>query len=112
MGRAMTFVARLLRDGTSDHTLAIGIDEDTSLVVNAQGIAQVMTEDADGSAYLILGDHLPEVCEPQTPISFSNYKIWRVRNGETFNLNHGSNRISYQVSVNRGRLSPANPYRG
>ena len=67
MGRALTFVARLLRDGITPRALAIGIDEGTSLVINQQGIAQVMANQQDGSAYLILGDHQPEVCEPETP---------------------------------------------
>ena len=113
MGRAMTFVARLLRDGTTDRALAIGIDEYTSLVINQKGIAQVMTyeeDDEDSSVYFILGDHQPEVCEPETPLSFSDYKIWRVRNGEHFNLKDIPTTGYYQVSVDRGRIVPYNPY--
>ncbi len=53
MVRAITFVARLLRDSISDRALAIGIDEDTSLAIDRQGIAQVMTDDQDGSAYFL-----------------------------------------------------------
>ncbi len=111
MGRAMTFVARLLRDGDSDRALAIGIDEKTSLLINQQGIAQVITNDEKGSVYFILGDHQPEVCEPQRPISFSNYKIWRVRNGETFDLKNIPATGYYQVSVDQGRMSSDHPYR-
>lgn len=70
-----------------------------------------MTDDEEGSAYFILDDHQPEVCEPQIPISFSNYKIWRVREGETFDLQNIPTTGYYQVSVERGRRSPANPYR-
>ena len=111
MGRAMTFVARLLRDGMTDRALAIGIDEDTSLVIDRQGIAQVMTDDEDGSTYFILGDRQPEVCEPETPLSFSDYKIWRVGNGETFDLRNIPTTGYYEVSVDWGRMSPPNPYR-
>ncbi len=115
IGRAMTFVARLLRDGISDRALAIGIDEYTSLVINQEGIATVMTyeeDDEDSSVYFILGDRQPEVCEPETPLSFSNYKIWRVRNGETFDLQNIPTTGYYQVSVDHGRIVPDNPYRG
>ncbi len=112
MGRAMTFVARLLRDGITDRALAIGIDEKTSLLINQQGIAQVMTDDEKGSAYFILGDHQPELCEPETPLSFSDYRIWRVRDGETFDLKNIPTTGDYQVSVSQGRMSPSNPYRG
>lgn len=110
MGRAMTFVARLLRDGTSDRALAIGIDEDTSLVIDSQGIAQVMSNDQDGSVYFILGDHQPEVCEPETPLSFSDYQVWRVRDGETFNLQNLPTDGYEQVNVHEGYLYPADPY--
>ena len=115
MGRAMAFVARLLRDGITNQALAIGIDEKTSLLINQQGIAEVMTDDEKGSAYFILGifgDRQPEVCEPETPLSFSDYRIWRVRDGETFNLKNIPTTGDYQVSVSQGRMSPANPYRG
>ncbi len=111
MGRAMTFVARLLRDGITDHALAIGIDEDTSLAIDRQGIAQVMTDDRDGSAYFIFGDRQPEVCEPETPLSFSDYRIWRVRDGETFDLQNIPTTGYYQVSVDEGLIVPGNPYR-
>jgi cyanophycinase-like exopeptidase len=112
MGRAMAFVARLLRDGITDRALAIGIDEGTSLAIDRQGIAQVMTDDEEGSAYFILGNHQPEVCEPETPLSFSDYRIWRVRDSETFDLQNIPTTGYYQVSVERGGMSPANPYRG
>ncbi len=111
MGRAMTFLARLLRDGITDRALAIGIDEKTSLLIDRQGIAQVMTDDEKGSAYFILGDHQPDVCEPETPLSFSDYRIWRVRDGETFDLKNIPTTGDYKVSVERGRMSSANPYR-
>ena len=62
MGRAMTFVARQLRDGIMDSALAIAIDEGTSLVIDPNGLAQVIGE---GSIYFVLGDHIPEVCEPK-----------------------------------------------
>jgi cyanophycinase-like exopeptidase len=110
MGRAMTFVARLLRDGITNQALAIGIDEKTSLLINQQGIAQVMTDDKDGSVYFILGDHQPDVCEPEMPLSFSDYRIWRVRDGETFDLKNIPTTGYYQVSVSQGRIS-VNPYR-
>lgn len=112
LGRAMTFIARLLRDGIGDRVLAIGIDERTSLVVDRQGMARVMTNDEQGSVYFILGDRQPEVCEPGIPLSFSDYKIWRVREGETFDLQNIPTTGYNQVSVARGRIARNNPYRG
>ncbi|MGD1702071.1 cyanophycinase [Dapis sp. BLCC M229] len=107
MGRLMTFVARLLRDGISSEVLGIGIDENTSLIVDQNGLAKVV---GDKFVYFVLGDHLPEECEPQTPLTFSRFKIWKKGNGETFDL---SNRVLnddyYQISVENGKID-SNPY--
>ncbi len=110
MGRAMTFVARLLRDGITDSALAIGIDEGTSLVIDREGMAEVMSNRTKGSVYFILADHQPKVCERNKSLSFSDYKIWRVRNGKKFNLNNIPTTGYYEVSVDRGHLFPGNPY--
>lgn len=106
MGRTMAFVARLLRDGLSESPLAIGIDSGTSLAVDQKGIATVMGK---GPVYFILGDHLPEECEPQTDLTFSNFKIWKVNTGETFNLKDRPTTGYYLRSVRNGHLSP-DPY--
>ena len=75
MGRLMTFVARLLRDGRSSDALGIGIDEGTSLIVDQNGLATVV---GDNFVYFVLGDHLPKKCEPQKPLTFRNFKIWKL----------------------------------
>ncbi|NEP38139.1 MAG: type 1 glutamine amidotransferase-like domain-containing protein [Okeania sp. SIO2G4] len=106
MGRLMTFVARLLRDGISDTALGIGIDEDTSLIVDKSGLAEVV---GNGFVYFVLGDHLPEECNPQIPLTFSGFKIWKKGNGETFDLNHRPSIADYQVSVENGELD-SSPY--
>lgn len=99
MGRLMTFMARQLRDGIADNVLGIGIDEGTSLVVNRNGIAQVMGE---GAVYFVLADHIPEDCEPQTPLTFSDYKIWKRENGEEFDLKNLPSRGYRRASVQEG----------
>lgn len=112
MGRAMTFVARLIRDGIANQALAIGIDKYTSLLIDKEGIAQVMTDDKeDGSVYFIIGDHQPKVCERNKALSFSDYRIWRVKDGKTFDLKNIPQTDYYEVSVERGRMSRDNPYR-
>lgn len=106
MGRTMTFIARLIRDGIADNGLAIAVNEGTSVLVDQKGLARVMGK---GPAYFVLGDHMPEVCEPQTPLTFSNYKIWRVRNGDTFNLKNRPQTGYYLRSVTNGKID-SNPY--
>ena len=102
MGRLMTFLARLIRDGETSSALGIGIDEETSLIVDQTGLAQVMGK---GSVYFVLAEHFPERCEPQTSLIFKNYKVWRKRPGEHFNLAHLSQQDYQLISVNKGQLS-------
>ena len=100
MGRLMTFVARLLRDGRSSDALGIGIDEGTSLIVDQNGLATVV---GDKFVYFVLGDHLPKKCEPQKPLTFRNFKIWKKKSDETFDLsNRASKNDYYKVSVKKG----------
>jgi cyanophycinase len=107
MGRLMAFIARQIRDGMADEVLGIGLPEATSLVVDRNGMAQVMGK---GSVYIVLGDHLPESCEPGQSLTFSNFKIWKVDNGQTFDLKNRPTTGYYLRTVNQGRLS-ADPYR-
>ena len=106
MGRTLVFLARQIRDGRAASALSVAINEATSVVVNRQGLATVM---GDGPAYFILADHQPEVCEPRTPLTYSNYKIWKVPAGGTFDLANRPTTGFYFVSVNNGALS-GDPY--
>lgn len=106
MGRLLAFIARQIKDGRSNRALGIAVDERTSLVVDKRGLARVI---GDGATYFVLGDHRPEVCEPNTPLTFSQVKVWRVRRDETFDLRNMPRTGYYLVSVVNGQLS-GNPY--
>lgn len=106
MGRTMAFVARQIRDGRAASALGLAVNERTSVVVDKNGLARVL---GDGPAYFVLGDHMPEVCEARTPLTFSNFKIWKITAGGTFDLRSRPTVGFYTVSVNNGSLS-ADPY--
>ena len=106
MGRTLAFVARQIQDGKAGSALAVAVNEGTSLEVDKNGKATVV---GDGPAYFVLGDHLPEVCRPKTPLTFSNYKIWKVPAGGTFDLRNRPTNGYYLRSVTNGVLS-ADPY--
>jgi cyanophycinase len=106
MGRAMAFVARQVQDGRADSALAVAVDEKTSVVVDRSGLATVL---GAGAAYFILADHPPEVCQPRAPLTYSNYKIWRVEAGRTFNLRNRPTRGFYLRSVDNGVIT-RDPY--
>ncbi|AOY83698.2 Type 1 glutamine amidotransferase-like domain-containing protein [Moorena producens JHB] len=102
MGRLMVFIARQLQDTDAEEVLGIGVDEATSVVVNYNGYAEVIGE---GAAYFVLGDHIPEECEPGIPLSFSNYKIWKLSAGDTFDLRYLPTSGYEIASVEEGIIS-------
>ncbi|MBD2169362.1 Type 1 glutamine amidotransferase-like domain-containing protein [Calothrix membranacea FACHB-236] len=106
MGRIMAFIARQIQDGRTQRALGIAISEETSVVIDKYGIAKVMGR---GAAYFVMGDHPPEICKPRTPLTFHDYKIWRVPRGDTFDLKNLPTKGYYLRSVKRGRFS-SDPY--
>ena len=106
MGRTMVFVARQIRDGRAASALGVAANERTSIVVDKNGLASVMGE---GPAYFVLGDHMPETCEPRVPLTYSNFKIWKVETGGTFDLRNRPTTGFYTISVTNGALS-GDPY--
>ncbi|MFM6282023.1 MAG: peptidase S51, partial [Dolichospermum sp.] len=80
MGRIMVFIARQIQDGVSSTALGIAISEETSVLIDQYGIAKVVGK---GAAYFVLGDHPPEVCAKGIPLTYHDYKIWRVPRGDT-----------------------------
>jgi cyanophycinase-like exopeptidase len=106
MGRIMAFIARQIQDGKANRVLGIAISEETSILIDKYGVAKVIGRNA---AYFVLGDHPPEVCKPRTPLTYHDYKIWRVPSGETFDLRNPPNRGYYFRSVKRGRFN-SDPY--
>lgn len=106
MGRTMAFVARQIQDGKAPTALAVAVNEATSVVVDRNGLATVI---GDGPAYFVLGDHAPETCVSGLPLTFSNFKIWKVASGGTFDLRNRPTSGYYLRSVTNGVIS-SNPY--
>jgi len=106
MGRTMAFVARQIKDGRAASALSVSVNEVTSVVVDKNGLALVM---GDGPAYFVLGDHVPETCQANQPLTFSNFKIWKVNSGGTFDLKNRPITGYYLRSVTNGVIS-SNPY--
>jgi cyanophycinase len=107
MGRLLAFIARQLKEGRYRRLAGLAVDRETSVVVDRRGRARVLGK---GPAFLVVGDHPPEVCEPGRPLTFSGYKIWRFEPGATFDLGRRPRAGYYLVSVRDGRLL-SDPYR-
>jgi cyanophycinase-like exopeptidase len=106
MGRLLAFLARQIKDGKATSALGVAVNEVTSVVVDRNGIATVL---GDGPAYFILADHMPEICLSGSPLTFSNYKIWKVSSNGTFDLRNRPSTGYYTRSVSNGVIS-ADPY--
>jgi cyanophycinase-like exopeptidase len=106
MGRTLAFLARQIQDGKTAAAWGVAVNEATSLEVDKNGRATVV---GDGPAYFILADHAPEVCQPGVPLTYSNYKIWKVLPGGTFDLRNRPTNGYYLRSVNNGVID-ADPY--
>ena len=85
----------------------MGISEPTSLVIDQNGLAKVVGEDP---VYFVFGNHLPEHCEPRRSLTFSDFKIWKVKSGQTFDLKNRPTTGYYLRTVDRGQIA-GNPYR-
>lgn len=106
MGRLMAYLARQIQDGVAASAWGVAVNEVTSVVVDANGLARVM---GDGPAYFVLADHAPEVCAARTPLTYSNFKIWKVTSGGTFDLRSRPTTGYYVRSVTSGVID-SNPY--
>lgn len=106
MGRLLAFLARQIQDGRATSALGVAVNEVTSVVVDRNGVATVL---GDGPAYFVLADHAPEVCQSGVPLTYSNFKIWKVNANGTFDLRNRPSTGYYTRSVSNGVLS-ADPY--
>src|SRR3954469_14444706 len=106
MGRTLAFLARQIQDGKTATALSVAVNEATSVVVDKNGLATVI---GDGPAYFILADHAPVTCQAGVPLTYSNYKIWKVPAGGNFDLKNRPTTGYYLRSVNNGVID-ANPY--
>ncbi len=106
MGRLMVFLARQIQDGVTNAAWGLGVNEETSVVVDPSGIATVV---GVGPAYLVLADHPATVCQAKKPLGYTGFKVWKYAAGQSFNIAARPTTGFTTVDVNAGVLS-ANPY--
>jgi cyanophycinase-like exopeptidase len=107
MGRLMAFVARQIKDGKAIAAYGLGIDANSVMLIDKNGLGQVY----GGVAYVVLGDHQPERCVSRQPLSFSNYKIWKLTANQTYDFQNRPTTGAYLRSVANGVIDgdPYNP---
>jgi cyanophycinase len=104
MGRLVTFLARIVKDGWASTAKGVGIDEMTAIAVEANGTASVL---GSGAAYFLRTPGVPEVCQAKKALTYHNVSVYRVSGSATFNFStwSGSGGTSYTLNADNGVLT-------
>jgi cyanophycinase len=104
MGRLVTFLARIVKDGWVSTAKGVGIDEMTAIAVEANGTASVL---GSGAAYFLRTPGAPEVCVAKKALTYHNVSVYRVSGPATFNFStwSGSGGTSYTLNADNGILT-------
>ena len=110
MGRTEAFLARLVTDGWAAEGRAIAADRETALHVDpTDGTAEVLSTPTHPTPYVyfLSTPGPPEVCQPGTPLTYRNVKVYRVGPGDGFDIDRwrGTGGIGYTLTVEAGVLT-------
>jgi cyanophycinase-like exopeptidase len=108
MGRLVAFLARSIQDGNATQVSGIATDENTAFLMEADGRGTIA---GSGTAYFLRTPGPPEVCRPNTPLTYNNVSVYRVRAGGTFDMQAwtGTRGTAYTVSAIGGVLKSSQP---
>lgn len=104
MGRSLTFLARIVNNGWATQPRAIGIDEETALLVLPDGSATMV---GVGAAYFLQAPGPAQVLAEKTPLTYLNIGVYKLPQGGTFNFGTwtGTGGVAYTLNVNNGSLT-------
>ena len=108
MGRLATFLARIVNDGWATQARGLGIDEETAVVVEADGSASIL---GNGAAYFLQTPGMPEVCLPRTNLTYRNISVYRISGSGTFNFATwtGNGGVGYSITAENGSVTSTQP---
>jgi cyanophycinase len=104
MGRTLTFLARIMKDGWSRAPREIAVDEKSAVLVERNGKARVIG--SGRGAYFLSTRGGPEVCRENTPLTFRDITVYRGPTGSEFSLKEwrGKGGATYSLSVIEGKI--------
>jgi cyanophycinase-like exopeptidase len=104
LGRSLVFLARIVNNGWAAQPRAIGIDEETALLVLPTGAASMV---GIGAAYVLQAPGPAQVLADKTPLTYLNIGVYKVPQGGTFNLSTwtGTGGVAYTLNVNNGTVT-------
>ena len=109
MGRLIAFLARISSDGWTRAPDGIGIDEKTAVLLDENGSAKVTGK---GAAYFLHAPGPPQQCRPNTPLTYRDIAVYRVRAGTGgFDIASwtGSGGTAYTLSTVDGGVTSSLP---
>lgn len=109
IGRTVALLARLMKDGWSEHPRAMTADRETSIHIDPQtATAEVFAtrKHPTPQAYFMSTSESPQRCEPGQPLTLRNIDVYRITPGGRFDLAawKGQGGIAYQLSAEAGVL--------
>lgn len=109
LGRSLGFLARIMQDGWSQTPREVAIDEKSAFLVEADGKGTVVGNGK--GVYFLSPTRAPEVCKPDTPLTFRNVAVYRVPGGGHFDLVSwtGAGGVAYALSVSAGKIESTQP---
>ncbi len=110
MGRTLTMLARLRRDGWSQAPRAIAADRETAVHVDPRdGSVEVLARKSHSTpfVYMISAGQPATRCEPGSPLTIRDVDVYRLQPGARFNLRNwrGEGGIAYTLSVEAGEMT-------
>lgn len=108
MGRNLAFLCRVVDFGWSFLPRSITIDEQTALLIDANGRATVA---GTSNVYFLTTTEAPETCQENTPLTYRNIHVYRINAQGTFDLTTwvGQNGTIYSLSAENGVLISTQP---
>jgi cyanophycinase len=105
LGRLLVFMAHILQDDWSPSIRAIGVEENSAVLLEPDGQAKVV---GAGPAYFLEAAHKPELCRRKAPLRFHDIAVRRVPTGARFNLKTwtGEKGDVYDLAVEDGFVKP------
>ena len=88
LGRLIVFLARIGKERPGANPIGIGIDENSAVLVGADGIGRVAAGSA-GSAWIVRPQRPARVLVAEQPLSMADIRITRLAEGGTIDLKTG-----------------------
>jgi cyanophycinase-like exopeptidase len=108
MGRLNAFMARIIQDGDASQVSGIASNEQTAFLMEPDGSGTVA---GTSNVYFLKTPGPPEICQPNTPLTFDNIAVYRIGAGGTFNIQTwtGTGGTAYTISAVAGVLQSTQP---